>query len=159
MAQGGLREAGKKAAFWPTLLKDWLSPKRKKEGQGLRGPSTGSPQRNAKPLVVEVSLSKQRCSHAAERGGWACSSSPGAGKEEGWGSQGWAAASTSTEQRSWQILWAPAQGYSDAPLIFCGPCCRHALFSEQVGELGTASATAKQLSLAPILCHRPPLSP
>lgn len=54
-------------------------------------------------------------------------------------------------QRSRPTLWAPAQGYSDAPLVFCWPCCRHALFSEQVGELGTASATAKQLSLAPTL--------
>lgn len=51
----------------------------------MTGSSTGSPQRKAQPLVVEVSLSKQRCSHAAERGGWASSSSPGAGKEKGWG--------------------------------------------------------------------------
>lgn len=75
------------------------------------------------------------------------------------GSQGWAAASTSTEQRSWQTLWAPAQGYRDTPLVFCCPSCRHALFSAQVGELGTASTTAKQLSLAPMLCHGSPLSP
>lgn len=150
MAQGGLREAGKKAAFWPTLAISRLAPKRKK-GRGWQAHLQALHRGKPRPWWWK-SLSQSRDEGMLQEGEDRPAALPqeqerkkdGALKAGQW-------LLRSTGQRSWQTLWAPAQGYSDAPLVFCWPCCRHALFSEQEGELGTASATAKQLSLAPTL--------
>lgn len=139
LGRTGLR--GHKRAHGP----GWLKGDREKDSflahtaQGLAIFRVTPKRKEGRGLVVKVSVSEQRCRDAAEREGWAGSSFPKSregGEGRRMGSQTWTLLLQGREVGR-PCGHQPRDTVSLLPfsVVPGQACCRHAIISEQVGEL------------------------